>query len=379
MEVGVSFLFLLAVAIAGALTIAGLVLMMLAILRRKSKPTPDAPPVPTSLSFLAGFSFFSGLAAAALVVTAAVLFTSLSMGEVLIVHPDGRQGVKLAANIILYASVLPSVAAIAFALAARGAIAESGGMMRGRPLYRTGVLLAILSGAVVLDARVINPATWASLGISLANSMEAVHKEDLNRGYLGVETGPLGNTTPASPILRVVPGSPADRAGLKSGDLVVAVDGTNVHQLPPLGKSNDDSWSPGSMEPFLGSYIASLKPGTRVALQVRRGKETVKVVAELSASFDSLLALLQNQSFDQERLAVLKAAGPDRRYSADELLKICQTFDFDDGRLRAIETALPLLQDPQNAYRILGSLEFSDGKAKVSDWISKRTKAEKEE
>jgi len=376
MEVGVSFIFLLVVAVAGALTIAAFVLIVLAVLRRKSKP--EATPVPTSLSFLAGFSFFSGLAAAGLVVTSAVLYTSLSMGEVLIVRSDEQQGIKLAANLLLYASVLPSVAAIAFALAARGAIAESGGMMRGRPLYRTGVLLAILSGAVVLDARVINPATWASLGISLANSMEAVHKEDLNRGYLGVETGPLGTESPVNPILRVIPGSPADRAGLKAGDLVVTVDGTNVHQLPPLGKSTDNSWSPGSTEPFLGSYIASLKPGARVALQVRRGRETIQVVAELCASFDSLHGLLLEQSFDHERLAVLKAAGPDRRYSADELLKICQTFDFDDGRLTAIEPALPLLQDPQNAYRILGSLEFASAKQKVSGWIAQRAKPEME-
>ena len=376
MEVGVSFLFLLVVAVGGALTIAAFVLILLAIVRRKSKP--EAPPVPTSLSFLAGFSFFSGLAAAGLVVTSTLLYTSLSLGEVLIVRSDEQQGIKLAANVLLYASVLPSVAAIAFALAARGSIAESGGMMRGRPLYRTGVLLAILSGAVVLDARVINPATWASLGNSIVNGMETVRIGGFNRGYLGVETGPLGTESPVNPILRVIPGSPADRAGLKAGDLVVTVDGTHVHQLPPLGKSTDNSWSPGSTEPFLGSYIASLKPGARVALQVRRGKESIQVVAELCASFESLHALLLEQSFDHERLAVLKAAGLDRRYSANELLQICQTFDFDDGRLTAIEPALPLLQDPQNAYRILGSLEFASAKEKVSGWIAQRVKPEME-
>jgi hypothetical protein len=328
---------------------------------------------------MAGLSFFSGLSAILLATVTGLMTLAISMGEVLEVAAGERQGITLAAKIVLYVSVLPSVAAIAFALAARGAIAESGGTMRGRPLYRTGVLLAILSGAVVLDARVINPAAWSSLGNSIISDMETMHKVDFNRGYLGVETGPLGTDNPVSPIQRVVPGSPADLAGLQAGDLVVTVDGTNVYQLPPLGKSSDNSWSPGSMEPFLGTYIASLKPGARVAVQVRRGKETLNVVAELSSSFESVLKLLQDQSFDHERLAVLKAAGADRRYSADELLKICQSFDFDDGRVKAIEAALPHLQDPQNAYRILGALEFSDAKAKVSGWIAARTKAEKPE
>ena len=44
-----------------------------------------------------------------------------------------------------------------------------------------------------------------------------------------------------------------------------------------------------------------------------------------------------------------------------------------------IEAALPLLQDPQNAYRILGSLEFSGAKAQVSSWIAKPEKPEKPE
>jgi hypothetical protein len=364
---------LLAVAVMFALGVAAVVKMILAVVRGRKNPEPAAPPVPTSLSFLAGLSFFSGLGALALVVVAAILFTILSMDEILQLNA-GREAIHLAAKIVLYASLLPGVVAVAFALAARGSISESGGTVRGRPLYRTGVLLAVLSGAVVFDARVVNPATWTSAGRSLV--YQGLDDEDSHHGYLGVETGPLESGA-CIRLTRVVPGSPADRAGLRAGDLVAKIDGISVHQLPPLGRSGDSSYSLGSTEPYVGSYIGSLHPGTRVALEIRRERQTLTVVAELSTSFASLLSLLRSQSFDVERLDVLKAAGLDRRYSADELTKIAAAFDFDAGRLQAIEPALPLLQDPKNAYRILSSLEFSDAKSKVSAWIGEGSKAPK--
>jgi len=225
---------------------------------------------------------------------------------------------------------------------------------------------------VVFDARVVNPATWTSAGRSVIHG--GIGAEDVNRGFLGVETGPLDSEA-CIRLTRVVPGSPADRAGLKAGDRVTKIDGMAVYQLPPAGRPSERSYSPGSTEPYIGSYIGALSPGTQVSVEVRRGRETVTIVAELSASFASLLTLLQTQSFDAERLAVLKAAGLDRRYSAEELTKICGTFDFDDGRLKVIEQTLPLLQDPKNAYRILSALDSSASKSKVSGWIGERAKS----
>lgn len=365
----VKFVLFIATAVAGALALAALVKAIVGMARGRKDPEPAAPPVPTSLSLLSGFSFFSGLAALALAVVAAILFTSLSMGELLHLDSGLRDAVQMSAKIVLYVSLLPSVVAVAFALAARGSISESGGVLRGRPLYRTGVLLAILSGAVVFDARVVNPATWAAAGESVLAG--TIHGGEIHRAYLGVETGPLDDSAFAA-ILRVVPGSPADRAGLKAGDLIVKVDGMMVFQLPPTGTPGDSGYPIGSTKPYLADYIATLSPGTRVSVHVRRGRETTTVVAELAASFASLLALVESQSFDVERLAVLKAAGPDRRYTADELLKICNAFDFDAGRLEAIQAALPHLQDPANSFRILGALEFSDAKSKVSTWIKEQ-------
>lgn len=364
-----SYLLFIATAVAGALGLAAFVKMIVGLVRGRKEPEPAAPPVPTSLSLLSGLSFFSGLAALSLVVISGILFTTRSMSDLLQLDSDHRDAFQVAAKIVLYVSLLPSVVAVAFALAARGSIAESGGTLRGRPLYRTGVLLAILSGAVVFDARVVNPATWAEAGETVMRGKAAVG--EISRAYLGVETGPLDSSAFVA-VARVVPGSPADRAGLKVGDLITKVDGMMVFQLPPSGTPGVSFYSPGSTVAYLGDYVKTLNPGTRVSIQVRRGNQNVTCVAELGASFASLLALVQSQSFDAERLSVLRAAGLDRRYATDELVKICEAFDFDTGRLEAIQAALPHLQDPVNSFRLLGALEFTDAKSKVSTWIKEQ-------
>jgi membrane-associated protease RseP (regulator of RpoE activity) len=351
-----NFVLFMAIAVVGALALAGLVRLMISVFRGREHPAPAAPPMPASLSFLAGFSFFSGLAALALVMTTGILSAALSMDDVLQVGSHARQGITLAARIVLYLSLLPGVMAVAFALAARGVISESAGAVRGRPLYRTGVLLAILSGAAVLDARVLDPTTWASVGRDVVHRIHSVDDREINRGYLGIELEAPASTR----VARVVPGSPAELAGIRVGDAIFSLAGIRTLD----GR-------------VLVEQIGSLQPGSRVSLVVLRGSDHVSLTAELAASFATLQSLLGKQDFDDERLAVLKAAGLAHRYSADELTKICETFEFDDGRLKAIERSLPHLQDPQNAYRILGALEFSEAKSKVSAWITERAKAPK--
>lgn len=84
----------------------------------------------------------------------------------------------------------------------------------------------------------------------------------VRRGYLGIHFGPRraasanGEAMPGAVIVGVAAGDPADVAGLRSGDVVLAVDGT------PIRDPKD-----------LHERIVCSDPGARIALQLLRGDQ----------------------------------------------------------------------------------------------------------
>jgi S1-C subfamily serine protease len=94
------------------------------------------------------------------------------------------------------------------------------------------------------------------------------------RPFLGVEMTPV---TPAlaterrlsvrsgAQIVEVVPGSPADRAGLRVDDVITRIDQTEVED------SND-----------AGNAIGAHKPGDEIEIRVARGSETLTLKATLA-------------------------------------------------------------------------------------------------
>lgn len=125
-------------------------------------------------------------------------------------------------------------------------------------------------GQVVgMNAAIYSP-SGGSVGIGFAIPAELVRKivgelkahGTIERGWLGVTLGegvggdPFASAPAASVrILDVAPGSPAAHAGLRAGDLVVAVNGTKLRSARSLQRA-----------------IALTQPGTRVELHcVRHG------------------------------------------------------------------------------------------------------------
>jgi len=84
--------------------------------------------------------------------------------------------------------------------------------------------------------------------------------QSVEHAYLGVSTGNSQSGTPGAVVGSVASGSPAADAGLRSGDLVTAVDGTEI-------TSGDG----------LVAQIAGHKPGDRVSLTVHRDSQTSSV------------------------------------------------------------------------------------------------------
>jgi putative serine protease PepD len=137
-------------------------------------------------------------------------------------------------------------------------------------------VLANRQGRVIGINSAIRPANEGSdgnVGIGFAvpidlaaKSAEAiVQGRPVQTGYLGVTTAPT--TTGGQPgalISQVTSGSPAERAGLRTGDVVVAIDGQRVQDFSELA-----------------ARIRAHKPGDRVELTVVRDGNETTVTATL--------------------------------------------------------------------------------------------------
>jgi hypothetical protein len=333
--------------------------------RKNAEPPRPPAPTPSRTSVLAAFSFLSGLFAILMVTASSILAACVSLNEVTGIPESMHAPLNLAARIVLWCSLLPTVSAVALALGARGSIKESRETVGGRSLYRTGLFLSILSGVMVLDAKVVNPANWVSLGSPGGAGgpggtiFSRMSKSDPNRGYLGVEHETASGVDGVR-ILRVLPGTPAERAGLQSGDRIVQIDGLPV----TAGESLPDR-------------IGSVKPGTKVELSVRRGDGVLHLTAVLAQPFRALREMFEDANRDSERISLLKALSPDHRFTASELKAICETFSFDTSREEAATMALPKLVDPDNAYQILSTFNFSTTKESMSRRIAELLQSKK--
>ncbi len=124
------------------------------------------------------------------------------------------------------------------------------------------------SGQVVgMNTAIVSP-TGGSVGIGFAIPSEIVGRivselrsgGRVERGWLGVDVRADGNAEGGVGIDSVTGSGPAARAGVRTGDVVVAVDGTPVADANALIKA-----------------IADQPPGRGVRLTLRRGGRTLEV------------------------------------------------------------------------------------------------------
>jgi S1-C subfamily serine protease len=140
----------------------------------------------------------------------------------------------------------------------------------------SGGLLANRQGRVIGINDAIRPAndgTDGNVGIGFAIPIDLAAKsataivqgKTVQTGYLGVTMSPATGGGDGALVQEVAQGSPADKAGLRVGDLVVAIDGKAVQSYSDLG-----------------ARIRAHKPGDKVTLKVVRDGNETTITATLA-------------------------------------------------------------------------------------------------
>jgi len=150
------------------------------------------------------------------------------------------------------------------------------------------------------------------------------------------EFGPIGRagiSFGTEPLVgRVMPGTPADAAGLRAGDHIVLAEGKPVASLEAFAKISDD---------------AKTKP---IALELTRGTEHLRVVVAPSADPD----LAVSRGIMRPSKLIKLGLFPAFRYSAIENWKSLRMAMSALGRLFRPEGSIKELSGPINIARISG-------------------------
>ena len=140
----------------------------------------------------------------------------------------------------------------------------------------SGGLLANRQGRVIGINDAIRPAndgTDGNVGIGFAIPIDLAAKsatailqgKTVQTGYLGVTMAPATGGQDGALVQEVASGSPAEGAGVRVGDLVVAIDGKAVENYSELG-----------------ARIRAHKPGDKITLKVVRGGNETTITATLA-------------------------------------------------------------------------------------------------
>ncbi|RME74421.1 MAG: PDZ domain-containing protein [Planctomycetota bacterium] len=136
-------------------------------------------------------------------------------------------------------------------------IVEAGGQPVADLIRFAGIVDAHPAGAT-LSVVVVRDGQRHELALPLAGPEP--READHPHGYLGVRLAVAESESeaelPGARIAAVLPGSPADKAGMRAGDRIVRIDGTEIDSPRTLAR-----------------VVGRLAPGTRITVETVRGDE----------------------------------------------------------------------------------------------------------
>lgn len=175
------------------------------------------------------------------------------------------------------------------------------------------------------------------------------------RGVLGLAVSEPGDSGGA-PITRLVPGLPAEKAGLKVGDAILEIDGVPLTTAARLSDT-----------------LAEKRPGETVALSVRRNGRAEEVKVQLAAESSSASGFFRGSSVWRKevyRLAVVPIEYPDVKHNPKVAVKDWEESLFSRGTYagKANATGQPV-HGSLNDYYLEQSCGAFRVEGRVFEWV----------
>jgi len=150
-------------------------------------------------------------------------------------------------------------------------------------------------------------------------------------------------------LLNIYRGSPADRAGLRLGDLLERIDGRDLQGTADLIQS-----------------IADGEPGRPASLRILRGGQIVEVTVPLAERPEEQSLAAMNDRFWPGWIAV-DAAGQDRPEGGAELVQVFASTPADRGDFRAGDVIAEVNGEPvKDAFVLLSALDKAGAAARIT-------------
>lgn len=89
-------------------------------------------------------------------------------------------------------------------------------------------------------------------------------------------------------------------------------------------------------------------------------------------SEDEVVGALENESFSDDKMMILKQATKNKCVSTDQVLTLLEQFDFSDDKLEAAKFLYDRTYDKDNYYKVTNSFTFSSTKEELNEYIEGR-------
>ncbi len=87
------------------------------------------------------------------------------------------------------------------------------------------------------------------------------------------------------------------------------------------------------------------------------------------AEFHLLSRMIENESFESDKMKVIIASVPGKYFTIYQLTRLLEEFSFEDNRLKVVEIIYPAIVDRENSDLLFDYFTFSSSKEKLNSII----------